>query len=158
MWVAQDSDPDRTKPRRKASVSVRELEADCASLQDIFKRLARSLKMFSGERTVFNSPYKFGLHGLKVAQSTYALHQAIIADISRVLTSSSQNAFDVMCAIEDGSIEAPETLFYAFGECQEQLNKLLIDRTNLKVTVETGLTIAERLTALVHELKKYRKD
>ncbi len=108
IWVAQDGDPSRSRPRRKASVILRDLEADCVLLQDIFRRLGRSLKMFSGERAVFTSHFKFGLHGLKIAQSTYGMHQAIVADISRVLTSSSQNAFDTMCAIEDGAIDAPE--------------------------------------------------
>lgn len=158
IWVAQDGDPSRSRPRRKASVILRDLEADCVLLQDIFRRLGRSLKMFSGERAVFTSHFKFGLHGLKIAQSTYGMHQAIVADVARVLTSSSQNAFDTMCAIEDGAIEAPESLFFQFGDCQEQLNRLLTDRVNLKVAVETGQTIAERLTELVHELKKHRKD
>jgi hypothetical protein len=75
-----------------------------------------------------------------------------------MLVLASQNAFDVMCAVEDGEVEAPETLYFAFGECQERLNKLIQTRATLKVAVDSGAEIAERLTHLVRELKKYRPD
>ena len=136
---------------------MRELEADCELLIDIFKRLTRALKMFGGERMVQSSSFKFGLQGLKITPTAVAWHQTLVADIGRVLASSSKNAFEVMCAIEDGAFDAPETLFYGFGECQERLNTLLAERSNLKGSVESGLAIAEELARLVQELKRYRR-
>ena len=73
-----------------------------------------------------------------------------------MLVLSSQNAFDVMAAVEDGEIDAPESLFFSFGECQERLNRILQDRVSLKDAVEQGLEIAEQLIALVRELKRCR--
>ena len=55
-------------------------------------------------------------------------------------------------------MDAPETIFFGFGECQDQLNKLIQNRATLKVSVDTGVEVAERLTSLVRELKKYRTD
>ena len=77
-------------------------------------------------------------------------------DIATMLVLASQNAFDVMCAIEDGEINAPEQLFYGFGEQQEHLNKLVQSRASLKVCVATGLEVADKLTLLVRELRRYK--
>jgi len=75
-----------------------------------------------------------------------------------MLVLASQNAFDVMCAVEDGEINAPEELFFGFGEEQERLNKLIQGRATLKQSVDTGLDVASRLTHLVRELKSFRQE
>ena len=49
-------------------------------------------------------------------------------DIASMLVLAAQNAFDVMTAIEDGDIDAPEELFFGFGEEQERLNGILQSR------------------------------
>ena len=48
-------------------------------------------------------------------------------------------------------------VFFAFGEQQERLNKIIQDRVTLRVAVDTGADVAERLTQLVRELRKYQK-
>lgn len=156
MWVAQEPGTSGRRMLRKPAAALRDLERTCVELESIFRRLSRSLKMFGGERAVANAPFKFGLHGLKVAQSTYALYQDLMGDIADAMKSASQSSFDVMCAIEDGGIDAPEDIFYRFGECQERLNNLLMDRVSLNSSVEEGLDIATRLTALVRDLKRHR--
>ena len=79
-------------------------------------------------------------------------------DIASMLVLSSQNSFDVMCAIEDGEISVPEQLFFSFGEQQDRLNKLIQNRATLKLSVETGLDVADKLSGLVRELKKYKLE
>ena len=74
-----------------------------------------------------------------------------------MLVLAAQNAFDVMTAVEDGDIDPPEEVFFAFGEQQERLNKIIQDRVTLRVAVDTGADVAERLTQLVRELRKYQK-
>ena len=156
LWAGRESDPSRI--RRRPLTSLRELEADCDQLIEIFKRLMRALKMFGGDRMVSSSSFKFGVQGLKITPNAVVWHQSLVADIGKVLASSSRSSFEVMCAIEDGAIDAPETVFYGFGECQERLNKLLQERSNLKGSVESGLAIAEELARLVQELKRHKKD
>ena len=78
-------------------------------------------------------------------------------DIASMLVLAAQNAFDVMTAIEDGDIDAPEEVFFGFGEQQDRLNTIIQSRVTLRVAVDTGAEIAERLVALVRELKKYQK-
>jgi hypothetical protein len=78
-------------------------------------------------------------------------------DIASMLVLAAQNAFDVMTAIEDGDIDAPEEIFFGFGEQQDRLNALLQSRATLRLAVDTGADIAERLIALVRELKTYQK-
>jgi hypothetical protein len=75
-----------------------------------------------------------------------------------MLVLAAQNSFDVMCAVEDGEITAPEEVYFGFGEAQERLNKLIQSRATLKLTVETGLAVADRLTELVRALKKHRLE
>ena len=121
---------------------------------EIFRRFQRHPKLFAGEGAQGSSPLKFGVHGPRVTADVGRIYQQLMNDVASMLVLASQNAFDVMCAVEDGEINAPEELFYGFGECQERLNKLIQNRATLKATVDAGVEVAERLSALVRDLKK----
>ena len=155
-WAAQERTPDRSKPKRKAAAALRDLESCCLGLQEIFRRLHRHPKLFAGEGAAAASPLKFGVHGSRIDPTLARTFQQLMNDIASMLVLGSQNAFDVMSAVEDGEIVAPEELFYGFGEQQERLNKLFQDRATLKASVDTGLDIADKLTALVRELKSHK--
>ena len=155
-WVAQEKTAERSRARRKAGVALRDLESCCMGLQEIFKRLHRNPKLFAGEGAAAASPLKFGVHGPRIDQALARTYHQLMNDIASMLVLASQNAFDVMCAIEDGEITAPEQLFYGFGEQQDRLNKLIQNRATLKVSVETGLDVADKLAGLVRELKKFK--
>jgi hypothetical protein len=156
-WSAQDKTPDRAKARRKAGVALRDLETCCMGLGEIFKRFQRNPKLFCGEGAP-TSPLKFGVHGTRVDAESARLYQQIMNDVASMLVLASQNAFDVMSAVEDGEIVAPEELYFGFGEQQERLNGLISTRATLKVAVDTGLEVAIELCQLVRQLKKYRLD
>jgi len=155
-WSAHEKTPDRPKARRKASMALRDLETCCLGLQEIFRRFLRSPKLFVGEGAPASSPLKFGVHGPRVGTDASRLFQQVVNDVASMLVLASQNAVDVMAAIEDEEIDAPETLFFGFGEQQERLNKLIQSRATLKASVETGAEVAAKLTELVRELKKHR--
>jgi hypothetical protein len=155
-WVGQEKTSERPRARRKAGIALRDLESCCMGLQEIFKRLHRNPKLFAGEGAAASSPLKFGVHGPRIDQGTARTYHQLMNDIASMLVLASQNAFDVMCAIEDGDIAAPEQLFYGFGEQQDRLNKLVQNRATLKLSVETGLDVADKLGALVRDLKKYK--
>lgn len=157
-WAAHARSGDRIRPRRKAITALRELETCCLHLVEIFRRFQRNPKLFAGEGAQGATPLKFGVHGPRVGADAAKLYQQAINDVASMLVVASQTAFEVMCAVEDGTVEAPEDIFFGFGECQDQLNKLIQNRATLKVTVDTGAAVAERLVALVRELKKYRTD
>ena len=157
-WVAHDKTPDRSRMRRKAATALRDLESCCMGLQEIFKRLHRNPRLFAGEGGAASSPLKFGVHGPRIDPVLSRTFHQLMNDIASMLVLASQNAYDVMCAVEDGEIIAPEELFYGFGEQQERLNKLLSQRATLKLSVETGLDVADRLTALVRDLKRFKID
>lgn len=157
-WTAEERTPDRSKARRKAATAIRELETCCLGLSEIFRRFQRNPRLFAGEGAQGSSPLKFGVHGPRVGPDGSRLFHQLMNDVASMLVLASQNAFDVMCAVEDGEVDAPETLYFAFGECQDRLNKLIQNRATLKVAVDGGAEIAERLTQLVRELKKYRPD
>jgi hypothetical protein len=157
-WTAEERTPDRAKAKRKAATAIRELETCCLGLSEIFRRFQRNPKLFAGEGAQGASPLKFGVHGPRVGPDGSRLFHQLMNDVASMLVLASQNAFDVMCAVEDGEVDAPETLYFAFAECQERLNKLIQTRATLKAAVDGGAEIAERLTQLVRELKKYRPD
>ena len=87
------------------------------------------------------------MHGPRVSLDAAKLYQQAINDVASMLVLASQSAFEVMCAIEDGTIEAPEEIFFGFGECQDRLNKLIQNRATLKASVDTGAEVADRLTS-----------
>ncbi len=156
-WMAQEKTADRSRARRKAGTALRDLESCCLGLTEIFRRFQRNPKLFAGEGAAA-SPLKFGVHGPRISAAQTQLYQQLVNDVASMLVLASQAAFDVMCAVEDGEINAPEQLFFGFGECQDRLNKLIQNRATLKASVQTGLEVAERLTVLVRDLKKHRVD
>ena len=157
-WSAQEKTPDRAKARRKAGTALRDLETCCLGLAEIFRRFMRHPKLFAGEGASASSPMKFGVLGSRVAAEQARLYQQLMNDVASMLVLAAQNAFDVMCAVEDGEIEAPEELYFGFGEQQERLNKLIQARAPLKTCVETGLDVADKLGGLVRELKRHRLE
>lgn len=157
-WAATERSPDRTRPKRKAATALRELETCCLHLTEIFRRFQRNPRLFAGEGAQGASPLKFGVHGPRVSGEQTRIYLQTMNDVASMLVLAAQNAFEVMCAVEDGTVEAPEQVFFEFGECQDRLNKLIQNRATLKLTVDTGTEVAERLTALVRELKKYRTE
>ena len=146
-WVAHDVSPERARSKRKVVVALRDLEKCCLGLQEIFKRFHKAQKLFAGEGAASSSPLKFGVHGPRVGPGAIRIYHQSINDIASMLVLASQNAFEVMAAIEDGEIDPPEEVFYGFGEAQDQLNKLIQDRETLKGSVEKGLEVAVKLTA-----------
>ncbi|MGI9411676.1 MAG: hypothetical protein ACR2OV_16485 [Hyphomicrobiaceae bacterium] len=155
-WVAHDVSPERARSKRKVVVALRDLEKCCLGLQEIFKRFHKAKKLFAGEGAASSSPLKFGVHGPRVGPGAIRIYHQSINDVASMLVLASQNAFEVMAAIEDGEIDPPEEVFYGFGEAQDQLNKLIQDRETLKGSVEKGLEVAVKLTGLVRQLKDFR--
>jgi len=151
-FVGQERQPERGRGRRKPAAALRDLETDCLQLQEIFRRLQRTLRASPKAHAVAVSPLKFGLFGIDLADA------ALVAEIARVLGACVHNTGDVMRAIEDGGIDAPEALCHRFGECQERLSRLVIERASIKVAIEEGLAISLRLTELVVELKRSTAD
>ncbi len=156
-WSGQDKTPDRAKSRRKAGTALKELETCCMGLAEIFRRFQRSSRLFGGEGGP-SAPLKFGVHGTRVNSDGARLFQQIMNDVASMLVLASQNTFDVMSAVEDGEINAPEDVYFGFGEQQERLNALLQNRASLKQVVDTGVDVADKLAGLVRELKKHRVE
>ena len=101
-WVGQERTGERSRTRRKAGVALRDLESCCLGLQEIFRRLHRNPKLFAGEGGAASSPMKFGSCGPRIdAGADARIYQQLMNDIASMLVLASQNAFDVMCAIED---------------------------------------------------------
>lgn len=157
-WMAQEKTPDRSRTKRKAGTALRDLESCCLGLTEIFRRFQRNPKLFAGEGAASASPLKFGVHGPRVSAAQTQLYQQLVNDVASMLVLASQAAFDVMSAVEDGEIDAPEPLYFGFGECLERLNQLIQTRATIKVTVDTGLEVAERLSVLVRDLKRHRLE
>ncbi|SFV37685.1 hypothetical protein [Hyphomicrobium facile] len=156
-WSGEGKLATRTRTKRKTSAAVRDLETCCIGLVEIFRRFQRHPRVFAGEGGQASAPLKFGVHGQRIRADAQRLYLQLMNDIASMLVLAAQNAFDVMTAIEDGDIDAPEEIFFGFGEQQERLNEIIQSRVPLRVAVDTGAEIADQLTALVRELKKHQK-
>lgn len=157
-WVGQERTQERSKSRRKVGLVIRDLESCCLGLQEVFKRLNRIPRLFAGEGAAAGSPLKFGVHGPRVDPVVARIFHHLMNDVASMLVLASQSSFDIMCAVEDGDIAAPEEIFFGFGEQQDRLNKLIQERATLKALIETGLDVANALQALVSEFKKYKAE
>ena len=156
-WSGQEKTAARSRVKRKTGASLRDLETCCLGLAEIFRRFQSHPKVFAGEGAQASSPMKFGVHGTRIRADAQRLYLQLMNDIASMLVLAAQNAFDVMTAIEDGDINAPEEVYFGFGEQQDRLNKLIQTRATLRVAVDTGAEIADKLTQLVRELKKHSK-
>lgn len=155
-WVAEDNPTgERPDGKRRAGIAVQELETCCLGLGEIFRRFQRHQDIFSKDGRSSAAPMKFGAYGGRAATETSALYDRLVNDIAAMLVLASENACTVMSAVEEGELEAPDALFIAFGECQDELNRLLQARANLQECISKGVEIADRLTALIRELKKH---
>lgn len=155
-WSGQAKDA-RSRAKRKTTAALRDLETCALGLSEIFRRFQRHPRVFAGEGGQAAAPLKFGVHSQRIRADAQKQYQQLINDIASMLVLAVQNAFDVMTAIEDGDIDAPEELFFAFGEQQDRLNALIQDRATLRLTVDTGAEVADRLVALVRELKQHQR-
>ena len=156
-WSGQQKSGSRSRVKRKTGSSLRDLETCCLGLAEIFRRFQRHPKVFAGEGAQASSPLKFGVHGTRIRADAQRLYLLLMNDIASMLVLAAQNAFDVMTAVEDGDINAPEEVFFGFGEQQERLNTIIQTRATLRIAVDTGADVADKLTALVRELKKHSK-
>ena len=156
-WSGQDKVATRTRTKRKTAAALRDLETCCLGLAEIFRRFQRHPRVFAGKGGQAAAPLKFGVHGQRIRADAQRLYLQLMNDIASMLVLAAQNAFDVMTAIEDGDIDAPEEVYFGFGEQQDRLNTIIQSRVPLRAAVDTGSEIAERLVALVRELKTYQK-
>lgn len=156
-WSGQEKSASRTRTKRKTGSSLRDLETCCIGLSSIFQRFRAHPNVFAGEGGQASAPLKFGVHGRRIRADAQRLYLRLMNDIASHCVLAAQNAFDVMTAIEDGDVDPPEEIFFAFGEQQERLNTLFQTRATLRTAVDTGADIADRLTELVRELRQYQK-
>jgi hypothetical protein len=156
-WSGQEKVATRTRTKRKTGAALRDLETCCLGLAEIFKRFQKHPRVFAGGGGQASAPLKFGVHGQRIRADAQRLYLQLMNDIASMLVLATQNAFDVMTAVEDGDIDAPEEIFFGFGEQQERLNEVIQSRAPLRVAVETGGQIADKLVVLVRELKKHQK-
>jgi hypothetical protein len=99
---------------------------------------------------------KFGLGSQRVDVATGQLYHQLVNDMATMLVLATQNSFDAINAIEDGEIQAPEEVFFGFGEAQQKLNALLAQRAGVRSMVEGCVGIGEQLTGLIRQLKQYK--
>lgn len=154
-WSAQDEIDERAKSKRRVGTALRDLETCCLGLNEIFRRFQKSPRVFAGDGASATAALKFGTHTPRVGSDDARHYQKLANDVASMLVLASQNAFDVMSAIEDGEITAPEEIFYGFADCQENLNKVIQDRATLRASVEIGHDASQKLILLVRELKKH---
>ena len=115
-WSGQEKTGHRSRVKRKTAASLRDLETCCLGLAEIFRRFQRHPKVFAGDGAQASSPLKFGVHGTRIRADAQRLYLQLMNDIASMLVLAAQNAFDVMTAIEDGDIDAPEEVFFGFGD------------------------------------------
>lgn len=156
-WAGEEKSDHRKRAKRKVGSALRDLETCCLGLKEIFRRFKRHPRVFAGKGGQASSPMKFGVHGQRIRADAQIQYHQLVSDIASMLVLAVQNVFDVMTAIEDGDIDPPEELFYAFGDVQDRLNHVIQQRATLGEAVDVGSEVAEQLVGLVRELKKYQK-
>jgi hypothetical protein len=156
-WVAQDrGDADRPRVKRRIDVILKDLETSCIGVAEILRRVRRHAKQLGLDGPQGGLPLKLGLTGGRVEAAGGGVYKQLVNDLATMLVLATQNSFDAISAIEDGEIEAPESVFFGFGEAQEKLNRLLVQRASVRATIDHSIDVAQQLAGLVGELKRYK--
>ncbi len=155
-FVAQDREGDRPRVKRRIDVILKDLETSCLGIAEILRRLKRNARSLGLDGASGHVAMKLGLNSGRVESNGGPIYHQMVNDIATMLVLATQNSFDAINAIEDGEIDAPEAVFFGFGEAQEKLNKLLIARAGLRPMVDGCIEVAMHLTALLQQLKTFK--
>jgi hypothetical protein len=155
-WIAQDREGERPRVKRRIDVILRDLETSCIGLVEILKRVRRHARQLGLDGSAGGSAIKFGVNGGRVDAAGGPVYKALVNDLATMLVLATQNSYDAINAIEDGEIDAPEAVFVGFGEAQERLNQLLIQRASVRATIDHSIDIAQQLAGLVVQLKQFK--
>lgn len=155
-WVAQERTADRPRVKRRIDVILKDLETSCLGLAEILRRLKRHGRHFGIDGPTGAAPMKLGLNGSRIDPAAGQLYHQLVNDVATHLVLATQNSFDAMNAIEDGEIEAPDTVLDGFADAQEKLNILIAQRASIRATVDGSLASAEQLVDLIQQLKQQR--
>lgn len=156
-WVAQDREGDRPRVKRRIDVILKDLETSCLGIIEILKRVRRHAKVLGLDGASGAAVLKLGLNSGRVDPAGGQVYHQLINDLATMLVLATQNSFDAINAIEDGEIDAPEEVFYRFGDAQEKLNRLLIQRVGLRITIDACSEVALQLAGLIQELMRHKK-
>lgn len=156
-WVAQDrGDTDRPRVKRRIDVILKDLETSCLGIAEILRRVRRQAKQLGLDGPQGGLPLKLGLTGGRIESAGGSIYKQLINDLATMLVLATQNSFDAISAIEDGEIEAPESVFFGFAEAQEKLNQIYVQRVSVRATIDHSIDVAQRLAGLVGELKQFK--
>lgn len=155
-WVAHDRAADRPRVKRRVDVILKDLETSCLGLAEILRRLKRHGRHFGLDGPAGGAPMKLGLNSTRVDPAAGQLYHQMINDVATHLVLATQNSFDAMNAIEDGEIDADDTLLDGFAHAQEQLNALIAQRASVRAMTDGSLAVAEQLVGLIRQLKERR--
>jgi hypothetical protein len=155
-WVAQDREGDRPRVKRRIDMILKDLETSCLGIAEILRRVKRGARQLGLDGPSGVTPLKLGASGGRVDAAGGPLYHQLVNDLATMLVLATQNSFDAINAIEDGEIEAPESVFFGFGEAQEKLNRLLMQRAGVRPCVDTSIEVAQQLASLVTQLKQYK--
>jgi hypothetical protein len=152
----KDRTQDRPRVKRRIDVILKDLETSSLGVVEILKRIKKQARLFGLDGPSGTAPLKLGLNSARVDPAAGHLYHQLINDLATMLVLATQNSFDAINAIEDGEIDAPETLYFAFGEAQEKLNTLIAQRASIRAMVDGGIDIGTQLNGLVRQLKSCR--
>ena len=153
-YLATDREGDRPRVRRRTDAILKDLETSCLGIAEILRRLKRRATSLGVDGPAGAAALKFGLNAVRVDAAGGPLYHQLVNDMATMLVLATQSSVDVMSAIEDGEIEAPDEVLDQFGAAQEQLNVLLLQRAGIRPMVDGCLDVAQRLSAEVGGLRR----
>lgn len=157
-YLATDRDGDRPRVKRRVDTILKDLETSCLGIAEILRRVKRNAKFLGVDGASGGAPLKFGLNAVRVDASGGPLYHQLVNDMATMLVLATQSSVDAMSAIEDGDIDASDEHLERFGEAQEALNTLLLQRAGIRQLVDGCLEQAAKLGAIVGQLRRQQQQ
>ena len=158
------SRPERQRDRRRARRTViRSIAATREALEDVdasLERLERLIRQGgakdNSDRAVdyLNAPVSFGSVNAFFDFFELAAYRTLAQRVTRAFDTTVRETFEIMDAIEDGAIEAPNDLFLELRDSQSRLETLRRSQRSFGDTIDATRAVTQRLTRIADDLER----
>lgn len=150
---------DRTRERRRARRTVlRSIAAVREALEDIDQALLKLEKLMEragepGDPSALDAPAQFGSVNAFFDFFEFSAYQMLAQRVTRAFDTTIRETYEIMDAIEDGAIEAPQPLFAELRELQARLETLRTSQRRFGETLNATRHVTQSMARIADALE-----
>lgn len=139
---------------------LRAISASREALEDIDGALAKLERLLerngAGETTShLDAPVEFGSVDAFFDFFEFSAYQMLTQRVTRAFDTLIRETYEIMDAIEDGAIEAPQELFAELAELRSRLEALRSSKRSFGDTLAATRSVSQRMAQIADDLESH---